>query len=208
MSAIERIGTYGTYWGNTYDTSNPLTMEQMKVNARYIYGFLLAKGWSVNAIAGMLGNMQSESTINPGRWQNENVGNGPAYSIVQWDPFTKYTNWCAEKGYVDPSEMDVALMRILYELENNLQWIATSKYNYSFQEFSTSDKTPYELGMAFLLNYERPADQNQTNRGTQAEFWYEYLTGETPPTPIISIKKKKTFKWSIYTNIIRKRGNL
>lgn len=37
----------------------------MQVNARYIWAYLQAKGWTLNAVAGVLGNMQSESSINP-----------------------------------------------------------------------------------------------------------------------------------------------
>lgn len=60
-----RTGTYGEYWGNTYDSSNALNMEQMKVNATYIWNALGSQGWTLNAVAGILGNMQSESSINP-----------------------------------------------------------------------------------------------------------------------------------------------
>lgn len=60
-----RTGNYGQYYGNTYDSSNPLNMEQMKLNATYIANALRQRGWTLNAICGMLGNMQSESTINP-----------------------------------------------------------------------------------------------------------------------------------------------
>lgn len=65
MGLEQRTGIYGTYWGNTYNSSNTLTMEQMKVNASYIARYLQGQGWTINAIAGMLGNMQSESAINP-----------------------------------------------------------------------------------------------------------------------------------------------
>ena len=40
-------------------------MEQMEVNARYIWAYLQMQGWTLNAVAGVLGNMQSESAINP-----------------------------------------------------------------------------------------------------------------------------------------------
>ena len=76
--------------------------------------------------------------------------------------------------------MDNNISRILYEVENNIQWIATSTYNYSFYEFTQSTDTPYNLALAFLANYERPADPNQPARGTQAEFWYQYLGEITP----------------------------
>lgn len=65
MGLEQRTGQYGTYWGNTYNSSNTLTMEQMKVNATYIWNYLREQGWTLNAVAGMLGNMQSESAINP-----------------------------------------------------------------------------------------------------------------------------------------------
>ena len=65
MSLEERTGTYGKYWGNTYSSSNALNQAQMEINATYIWSALSQQGWTLNAVAGMLGNMQSESTINP-----------------------------------------------------------------------------------------------------------------------------------------------
>lgn len=99
--------------------------------------------------------------------------------------------------------MDANLYRILYEVQNNLQWIATTQYNYSFYQFTQSIDTPYNLAMAFLTNYERPLDPNQPIRGTQAEYWYQFLGG-LPPTPV-TIKKKK-FPWAIFTRKIRNRN--
>lgn len=51
--------------GNFY-----LTTEQMQGNAREVLSFFEQRGWSLNAIAGICGNMQSESNINPGIWQS------------------------------------------------------------------------------------------------------------------------------------------
>ncbi len=116
-------------------------------------------------------------------------------------PYTKYTDWIVTQGFNDPSEMDANIYRILYEVTNNLQWIATQTYNYSFQEFTQSIDSPYNLALAFLTNYERPADPNQPQRGTQAEYWYEYLGGIVPPTP--TIKKRSKFPWAIFTRPIR-----
>lgn len=99
--------------------------------------------------------------------------------------------------------MDNNLSRIIYELENNLQWIATSEFNFSFEEFSKSTDTPYNLAMAFLANYERPADPNQPSRGSQANEWFEYLDGVIPPTPI-TIRKNK-FKWVLYARKLRNK---
>lgn len=209
MGLIERTGQYGTYWGNTYDSSNTLTMEQMQVNAEYIWRALQNQGWTLNAVAGMLGNMQSESAINPGRWESDSVGGDPTshgYGLVQWTPYTKYTDWATSNGWLDPSVMDGNLARINYEVANNLQWIPTQSYNYSFSDFKTSTDTPYNLGLAFLANYERPADPNQPIRGNQAEYWYEYLGGIPPVPPQETIKKG--FNWVLFIRNIRARRNM
>lgn len=178
-----------------------LTQSEMETNATYIYYYLSQRGWTLNAVAGMLGNMQTESTINPGIWQNLNEGVGPAFGLVQWDPFTKYTNWCEENG-LEPSEMDSALQRIEWELENGEQYYPTTAYPETFAEFKVSTADPYYLGMAFLANYESPADPDQPARGTQAETWYTFLSGLGPitPTPTPTTKKKRGYNFVLFGN--------
>lgn len=197
MATLLRQGELGNYWGSEYNSSRTLTRAQQKINAKYIYNYFTAKGWTVNAIAGILGNMQSESAINPGRWQSDNVGNtSGGYGLVQWTPATKYINWVGLLK--DPSTMDHNLARIIYELENNLQWIATEKYPMSFEEFTKSSDLPYNLGMAFVTNYERPA-YISNQRGINAVKWYDYLMEFAP---VIEMKHRK-FKWVLYSNKLR-----
>lgn len=142
----------------------------------------------MNAIAGILGNMELESTINPGRWQNDNIGVGPAVGLVQWDPFSKYINWCNANGLIY-YEMDSGLQRILWELENREQYYATANYPETFAEFTTSTKSANYLGWAFVYNYERPANPTAHDRGAYAEKWYNFLMGypggvvPKPPIP-------------------------
>ena len=200
-----RTGIYGQYYGSYFNESTPLTQSQMETNATYIYSFLTAHGWTINGIAALLGNMTAESTINPGRWQSDSVNwTDGGYGLVQWTPSTKYIDWCSETGYSDPSEMDNNLSRILYEVGNGIQWIATSAYNLSFYEFSRSTDPPSELAKAFLLNYERPADQSesvQEYRAALADTWYSYITGTepTPPTPVTpSTTKKRKFNFLLF----------
>ena len=97
-----------------YSSNSYLSYSQMKVNAQYILDYLIAKGWTKNAVCGMLGNMQRESTINPGIWQNLDAGNTSlGIGLVQWTPATKYLNWCTEQG-LTWNEMDSNLKRILW----------------------------------------------------------------------------------------------
>lgn len=209
-----RSGSFGPYYSSTFWVeSEPLSESEMQVNATYVRNFLINSGWSINAISALLGNLQAESTINPGRWQSDNIGSySNGFGLVQWTPSTKYFDWCSEQGLSDPSEMDNNLKRILYELENNIQWIATNTYNFSFKEFSTSEKSVSELAKAFLLCYERPADQSvsvQNYRSELAKAWYTYLEGTEPEGPvnpsISSRKKKRSYNFTIFQANRRRR---
>lgn len=162
--------------------NNFLNLAEMTENAQIIMNTLLSSGWSKNAIAGMLGNMQTESTINPCIWQNLDANNmSLGFGLVQWTPATKYTDWADVNGYTW-TDMGGQLARLDYEIQNNLQWIATNEYPISFAQFKVSTQTPEYLAQAFLKCYERPANQNQPNRSTQARYWYDTLSGD-PANP-------------------------
>lgn len=153
-----------------------LSLVEMQENALYIHAWLTSYGWSTNAVAGMLGNMQTESTVNPGIWQNLNPVPSNGFGLVQWTPSTKYTDWLAlTYPTLIPSDINGQLLRIEHEVNNYLQWLATPEYPFSFQEFKTSSYSPEYLADAFLKCYERPANQNQPDRQAQARYWYNFL---------------------------------
>lgn len=153
-----------------------LTRKEMTENAEYILSYLLKKGWTKQAVCGMLGNMETESTINPGIWQGLQEGNmSGGYGLVQWTPATKYINWAKGEGLSYPA-MDSQLKRILYEVDQNIQWIDVGS-GMTFKQFTQSKKSAYDLAMIFISHYERPAEPNQPARGTQAEYWYKNLKG-------------------------------
>lgn len=158
--------------------SRALTMDEMTVNAEYILSYLLGKGWTKNAVCGILGNMQSESSINPARWQSDVIGDMSAgFGLVQWTPASKYIDWANGLGY-PYREMDSNLKRIEYEVSNNVQWInSADPKNRSFLQFTQSNDSAYDLAMAFISAYERPANPNQPVRGTQADYWFTHLSG-------------------------------
>ena len=200
MAASIRLGKYGTYIGNTFNSSNYLTYNQMKINAVYIYKALKDKGWTLNAVAGMLGNMQRESTLNPGIWQNNDVGNtNVGYGLVQWTPATKYINWLLPGS--DASTMDNNISRILFELENNLQWISTQEYPMSFEEFTKSTQRPEDLASVFLYNYERAGVSAENERRENALKWYFYLIGNVPQYKV----KPHRFPWALYAKKLRNK---
>lgn len=193
-----RTGSIGTYYGSLFSQSESLSQSEMETNVTYIYRYLSIRGWTINAICGMLGNIQAESSINPGRWQSDNVGNySGGYGLVQWTPASKYTEWC---GSFDPSTMDMNLDRIIYELENNIQYYPTDEYPESFIEFTKSTKTPSYLAAAFLKNYERAGVEVLELRQTYANNWYKYLTGIDPSIPDEPTykNKKKGFNFLLF----------
>lgn len=175
-----------TYSGNYY-----LNLSQMQFNAEYIWRVLpkIGGGWegtTLAAMAAMLGNMETESTINPGIWEGL-IPNRPkrGFGLVQWTPSEDYIAWCTKES-LDPASMFTALLRIDYEINNGLQWIKTSKYPYSFKQFlkmTEKDMDIGEMAYMFMYNYERPADLNQPERKTQAAYWFTYLGGVPPDPP-------------------------
>lgn len=184
--------------GNRY-----LTQAEMENNATYIWNYLGSRGWSINAVAGMLGNMQTESTINPGLWEGRDEGDtSQGFGLVQWTPATKLINWASNAG-LGFAEMSTQLQRIEYELEHGIQYYPTKNYPETFAQYKVSTKDPYYLGMAFLANYERPAVPNQTKRGKQAQAWYEFLSA-LPAPGATKIKRKALPLWMMLLATRRK----
>ena len=75
-----------------------LESEESYANADEIYT-LLGGTWTLTAICGMLGNMWSESGMNPWRWQNDTVTYSGGYGLVQFTPAKDTDNPMA--GYID-----------------------------------------------------------------------------------------------------------
>lgn len=186
--------------------NNYLSLSEMQNNATIIYNYLKPLGWTTNAICGLLGNMQAESTINPQLYQGRRVPAQGAqsipwgYGLVQWTPATKMIWWASEQN-LDWGNGYVQLSRILYEVStwsdrynysNALQWICPSraydedkkKYycTYTLVDWTQSTASPYELAIDFMNYYERPDVPNGATRGNYAEYWYKYFTGGTSGT--------------------------
>lgn len=160
-----------TSWvsGNRY-----LSDAEMRNNAEMFYDAMHNLGFSLNAIAGILGNAQTESGINPGIWESLDPFNG-GYGLLQWTPYTNYSNW-AGTGWQDNGQKECE--RIQYEFLNGIQYYPTVSYPMLALEFMTSLDSPEDLAETFLYNYERPADPSSSvnARRTQARAWFDYLT--------------------------------
>lgn len=61
-------------------------------NVRALSNFCQRAGYSNEAIAGMLGNANSESGMNPWRWQGDTVNYNKGYGLFQYTPASGYIN--------------------------------------------------------------------------------------------------------------------
>lgn len=157
---------------NVINVNSLLNQYNRLINARYIHKYLKDRGWSNNAIYAMLGNMEEESSINPGKWEVTN-NTAKGYGLTQWTPMTKYTSWLPTGAII--SDIDNQLARILYEvLNDNLQWVKTKMSpSMTFSEFTTSTKSVSVLAEYFLKCYEQPSNAGSkvATRQANAAKW-------------------------------------
>jgi hypothetical protein len=155
--------------------SRELTYSEMTTNSKYIFDFLKAKGWTLQAICGMLGNFNIESHMNPSRWQNGYKTPSNGYGIAQWTPSTKYTTWASNNG-LKKGNMDSQLKRILYEVNHpSEQW--GNKIDMSFSDYIHSTQSAYDLAKVWFYNYEQPSSTDTlTRRRRYARGWYKRLS--------------------------------
>ena len=146
----------------------------MQLNATLIYLYLKRQEWSDNAIFAVLGNMQSESTISPGRYQV----NGGAFGLVQWDPATKYTDWAVDNGYANDSVTGQLLYLINSMQPGQGEWFRNKNYPAYYlpaNEFICSNASVDYLTLVFLYSYERPRNPNVNLRKNNALYWSNYF---------------------------------
>lgn len=164
------------YIDNTY-----LSLSDMRVNASIMWRYFVHdRGWTPNAVAAMLGNIQVESTISPRLWQGREppadiYATEKGYGLTQWTPARKLIEWADDQG-LDYRSGDVQMARIVYEYENNLQWSTDNILNMTWQDFVISTESPEILARVFVWAYERPSDPNIELRQANARYWYNLFS--------------------------------
>lgn len=172
------------YSGNYY-----LSQSEMENNAQLVADYARSNGWTKIACAAILGNMQAESGINPGIWENLTPYGG-GYGLVQWTPYTKYSDWATGEGYTWQDNGDAEMERISYEAANNLQWFRNAELGIdppiTFEQFLKAGLYDLENSTNFWLwFYEHPADPGPTTQQTRysyAQAWYNYIDWKEIPT--------------------------
>lgn len=175
-----------------------LTQSEMENNADIIISYFRSQGLNDSTIAGILGNMQAESTLSP---ILQEVG-GQGYGLVQWTPVSVLQNHCSTLGLSPYTSGDVQLQVIIKEMlgqpSSINEWYTTSGFisNY-YNSGATSDMigitgqqflsntmgwSPDKLAIMFMAGYERPSYNPNINHYQQrmqnALNWFTYMGGQ------------------------------
>lgn len=171
--------------GNDGDVPPELTTEKEK-NAWAVWQFLKSKGYSEQATAGILGNMDQESGIMP---DIDEGGGGPGYGLVQWtSPIAGKSGRAYVQRLLGQAGISGDYRNITTQLKlldwhmHNGQYIPSAAYPYSVAQF----KALTDIGtatMAFEANFERPA-VTHPERIPMAQYWYNLLKDLKPSKPI------------------------
>lgn len=171
-----------------------LTQPEMENNATEFYRYFNSKGFTIESVAGMLGNLQQESNINPGMKQTASASSG--WGLIQWTPSSNLTGYANAQGS-DWATGEIQTQLMWDEIINGYggQWIPKPALGYSYtgDEFSKLTDVS-EACKAYLYERERAGVEALSNRLTYASNWYEYLTGVTP-TPPAPTKRKGMPVW-------------
>lgn len=157
---------------------------------------LYSYGWTLEAIAGALGNFEAESNLDP---QATGTGGG---GLVGWTPLSNYKRWSDYYGYtwydgekqIEFINMNVYCTGIGQDGPTfRTQWTARPSIgmNFTFDEYITMTDTPEQMTRYWMRCYERPLDQSEAAQQSRAERgrkWYDFLLGmnfESPKRPYI-----------------------
>ena len=184
---IARWGAGVAYqWHNKNIGGWTRTDQEAQENVLMMMSILAPLGWTINAVAALAGNQYAESAFNPWRWESDTVNTARGYGLFQYTPATKYIDSSIAAGYtgfqpnypMGAGGQDDGTAQLLF-MHNNVDggYIRTNAYPLTMEQFRTSTQDPGYLALAWLYNYERPADPSATaaERAAQARWWYDWL---------------------------------
>lgn len=166
-------------------------------NAFMIWSILSNLGWTVEAVCGLLGNVQIESGVNPWRYQYDSIQSrssaqtwGGGYGLVQFTPCRKYQqdsramamtgygpNYSDQTGSNDDGTAQLRFIDQYADYEPDLP-----SYPMTYAEYKASTLSADYLAEVWFYNYERGDPTSLQQRKDAALYWYSVLQG-TPPGP-------------------------
>lgn len=142
--------------------------NQAREHAMLIWEKLKKNGWSRQAAAGILANMDLLSGLNPKKRSEKGAG------LLQLEDSLNLRNWYKQNN-LEPLGGNDQIERLFYEKDNSLKWKKDSRYPLSFTEYSTVEFKPSYTAMTFAHNYLDKMPQDPIRLQNLAETWYQYL---------------------------------
>ena len=202
---------YNGYW---ISTDTYLTQIHRDSNAELIYQYLSNLGWTREAIAGILGNMDVESSMNPalieGRSYHSLITNAQCLAIddqhgvglVQWTGHTttapagqKLASFAIRynKEWYDG---ELQCFRLEREYQTNIQFNpgTVDGVQWDWNTYVNSTSTPEQLAKVWQYLYERGGSDTVT-RQVKARYYYNKV-GQNLPVWLYFImnRKRKEFR--------------
>lgn len=166
-----------------------LVIDDESKRAKYIWDYLKGKGLNDYAVAGLMGNLWSESALRPNNLQNSfekklgmtdkgytqavNLGNyknfihdGAGYGLAQW------TWWSRKQALLYFAEKRMASIDDL-KMQLDFLWEELQAYT-NVMKVLKSASSVKEASNAVLTGYEKPADQSGAVKNRRAEFGKGY----------------------------------
>lgn len=189
-------------------TKNGVKKElDQQIIANYIWQYLGTRGWTKNAVAGLLGNIEQECGFNARQWERANDTTG-GIGLVQWTPGPDWKFYpknpllvWSKNNNLDPYDIDTQLKLIEFERTTDKdlwrQWFNIEEYDparkfwiswNTYIKITEHEHSAAWMAEAFLLNYERPGKDDEGNynaiqeRKNSAEKWFKALSNNFSAT--------------------------
>lgn len=150
-----------------------------------VWWALIDAGYSAEAAAGVLGNIEAESGFNEASIEG---GSGAGFGLCQWTGGrrTQLESYAASKG-VAPSDLDTQIEFLLAEITPGGGANGYAKYQLSsYNGYSASDwknaSTPEDAATAFCWTFERPGIPRMDVRTSAARRYYNQFKDAKRPT--------------------------
>ena len=203
------------WYSQITDNLNALSLYEQKYNAEQFEMEMTAKGWTLKAICGALGNISIEGQLNPGQCENGwGVPSSPTdvyypggLGLIGWTEYLRDT----QPG-VYPNAMILYAMneggdwwdpllqcKLINEADNNSvqqywSWLPDGPWTSvtSMAQYKQWTGSVADAAACFCWNCEKPGDIEATipDRQAWAEYWYEYFTHTPVPPPLSNLMKK------------------
>ena len=195
---------YNGWYTNIDYGLGSLTADERKHNgmklAQHLYNF----HWTENAIAGILGNVEGESGMNPGSMENSG-GERPWSELPTNEEVLEssylrgmgFTQWTPGRDKIVQFAEDTG--RIWYDGITQvfrLKWECDNGYQMGgWQWYINNTGDPADLAEYFLRQYERPTPEQieatLANRRAAATRWYGWIHGKLFNNKLLWYNKRR-----------------